>query len=82
MPNEPMLEKVEEVTPQDKVAIAKRLILLELVSIFDDIANLLDATERLRIYGGDDEHIAAEIVGFVMRLATTGENKAQEDSHE
>ncbi|HHG9944778.1 TPA: hypothetical protein ACPZLR_002600 [Yersinia enterocolitica] len=55
---------------------------LELASIFNDIANLLDATERLRIYGGDGEHIAAEIVGFVMGLATTGANKAQEASHE
>ncbi|NIL21533.1 hypothetical protein HB991_03205 [Yersinia mollaretii] len=55
---------------------------LELASIFNDIANLLDAAERLRIYGGDGEHIAAEIIGFVMGLAANGANKAQEASHE
>ncbi|WP_432321984.1 hypothetical protein [Yersinia enterocolitica] len=55
---------------------------LELASIFDDIANLLDAAERLRIRGGDGEHIAVEITGFVMGFAATGANKSQEASHE
>lgn len=55
---------------------------LELASIFDDIANLLDAAERLRIRGGEGEHIAAEITGFVMGLATIGVSKAREASHE
>lgn len=55
---------------------------LELASIFDDIANLLDAAERLRLRGGEGENIAAEIVGFVMGLAATGASKAQEAGHE
>ncbi|CNI81939.1 MULTISPECIES: hypothetical protein [Yersinia] len=55
---------------------------LELASIFDDIANLLDAAERLRIHGGDGEHIAAEITSFVMGLAATGASKTHEANHE
>lgn len=55
---------------------------LELASIFDDIDNLLDAAERLRIHGGEGESIAAEVIGFVMGLAATGANKAQKASHE
>ena len=55
---------------------------LELAGIFNDIANLLDASERLRIHGGEGENIAVEVVDFVMGLAATGANKAQEASHE
>ncbi|EKN3403870.1 TPA: hypothetical protein ACPZMC_003220 [Yersinia enterocolitica] len=56
---------------------------LELSAIFDDIANLLDASERLRIRGGSDgESLANEITAYVINLAAVAIRESERADHE
>ncbi|CQH45868.1 Uncharacterised protein [Yersinia enterocolitica] len=56
---------------------------MELSAIFDDIANLLDASERLRIRGGSDgESLANEITAYVINLAAVAIRESERADHE